>query len=256
MDDDPADLRHFGVAFRARHVAEAVLADAGARVQDHAVAELRMDDRAARPDRAIAADTDIRADHRVGADEGAGADLDARADHGAGVDRHAGAELCRRMHVRAGHHAIGLVGRDRPQPVAIELARHQDEGAVGLARAEQVDVRRHLALEASGGQHRAGLGGRERGGEFRIVDEAEVGGAGVIDRRDVGDPMRQRRSVPWNRTGQRRDLGESQRFRAAHWTHRLAPRVARSGEARIMPATYTTSASRNTNPGRGQTCRA
>ena len=48
LDDDAADLRHLEVPLRPHGEAEAVLPDAHARMQDHAVADKRMGHRDAR----------------------------------------------------------------------------------------------------------------------------------------------------------------------------------------------------------------
>ncbi len=81
LDDDPADLRHLQVAVRAHGEAEAVLADAGARMDDDAVAEQRVAEGRAGADRAIPADPD------VGPDRPRSAPITrARADLGTGTD--------------------------------------------------------------------------------------------------------------------------------------------------------------------------
>ena len=81
LDDDAADLRNLAVAAGARQIAEAILPDAHAGMDDDAVADQRMHDRRARADHAIAADAHIRADHGGRPDHRAGADFRARADH-------------------------------------------------------------------------------------------------------------------------------------------------------------------------------
>ena len=60
LDDDAADLRHLEVALRPHGEAEAVLADAHARMEDDPVAEEGMGDRHVGADRAVAADLDLR----------------------------------------------------------------------------------------------------------------------------------------------------------------------------------------------------
>ena len=86
LNDDAADLRDFPMALRRRQIAEPVLADAGAGMDDHAVADQRVQHRRAGADRAIAADRDARADHGAGRDQRASADLGARADHRERID--------------------------------------------------------------------------------------------------------------------------------------------------------------------------
>src|SRR5439155_25812310 len=56
LNDHPAELRHFRVPGRSRLIAEPVLPDPAAAVDDHVVADQRVQDRYPGPDRAIAAD--------------------------------------------------------------------------------------------------------------------------------------------------------------------------------------------------------
>src|SRR5215470_10058491 len=53
LDDDPPDLRHLEMARRAHDVAEAILSDPAARVNDDPVADQRMQHRGAGADRAV-----------------------------------------------------------------------------------------------------------------------------------------------------------------------------------------------------------
>ena len=101
LNDDAAELRHFLMAPRTHHIAEAVLPDVAARVNDHPVADEGMDKRGAGPDEAITPDAHGRSDHRIGRNYRAGADLGIGTDDRARVDRHAGLAARRRMHAGA-----------------------------------------------------------------------------------------------------------------------------------------------------------
>src|SRR6185312_6970858 len=68
-DDDPADLRDFDMPLLGRDVAETVLADMAAGMDDDAVAQNRVRHRTVRPDGAVAPDPDTCANHRVGAND-------------------------------------------------------------------------------------------------------------------------------------------------------------------------------------------
>ena len=117
----------------ARLVAKAVLPDVAAGVHDDAVADQRMHDRGARPDRAVAADLHVRPDHRVGADHGARADR-RRAGRSPRRDRWSRRPRSRRSDARcARRHAVGIEQRTRPKRVRIKLPRHHDEIAERLA---------------------------------------------------------------------------------------------------------------------------
>src|SRR6202022_3165819 len=58
LNDHPSDLRDLDVTVRPHEEAEAVLPDAAAGMDDHAVADQRVDHRRAGADRAVAADMD------------------------------------------------------------------------------------------------------------------------------------------------------------------------------------------------------
>ncbi len=68
LDDHTPDLRDFEVAIGAHEIAEAVLPDAAARMNDDAVADQRVEDRRAGADRAVAPDMHARSDDRGRAD--------------------------------------------------------------------------------------------------------------------------------------------------------------------------------------------
>ena len=119
----------------ARQIAEAVLPDARAGMDDDAVADQRVDDGRARADGAIAADPHVRADHGVGADH-----------------------ACRRRSRRAGRspppgsittpsssRAVGCTSAPGDTPLASNsedgrsapgksALRDRDEGAIGRGR--------------------------------------------------------------------------------------------------------------------------
>ena len=89
LNDDSPGLRNFLVAARRRQIAEAVLADARAGMDDHAVADQRVEHRGAGADRAVASDSDAGTDHRAGRDERARPDFGAGPDHRQRIDDHA-----------------------------------------------------------------------------------------------------------------------------------------------------------------------
>ena len=60
LDDDPADLRNLQMSGPAGNIAESVLADADARVEDDAIADQRVDDGRPGADRRFAADPHAR----------------------------------------------------------------------------------------------------------------------------------------------------------------------------------------------------
>src|SRR5579863_9155874 len=94
LDDDTAGLRNlqlrgvFGIA-------KTVLTDPAAGMNDHAIADQRVRDRATGADPAVAADRDVRTDHRVGGDQSPCTDFDARSDDGSGIDGDIAFELGR-----------------------------------------------------------------------------------------------------------------------------------------------------------------
>src|SRR4029077_1147753 len=89
LDHDAAGLRHLEMAFGAKEdEAVAVLPDAATGMDQDVVADQGKLDGGARADIAVAAYSDVGADHRAGANHRAGADLDPRADHGERIDDH------------------------------------------------------------------------------------------------------------------------------------------------------------------------
>ena len=87
---------------RAHGEAEAVLADAHARMDDHPVADEGVGDGRQRADVAVAADGDAIADDRAGGDARAAADAGLGADDGAGLDDDALLQLGGRVDAIAG----------------------------------------------------------------------------------------------------------------------------------------------------------
>ncbi len=81
LDDDAPDLRDLFRSLIAENIAEAVLADAGAAVDEDAIADERVQDAGAGADEAVAADP------AAGADDGVGRDYGSAADGGAAADR-------------------------------------------------------------------------------------------------------------------------------------------------------------------------
>src|ERR1039457_3820905 len=102
LDDDAPELRHLEVASRAQHVAEAILADLAARMNDDPVADQRVADDRSGPDRAIAPDAHLGSDYRRRPHDAAAADFRARPDHRAGLDGDAVFQPRGRMHMGAG----------------------------------------------------------------------------------------------------------------------------------------------------------
>src|SRR5215467_5469812 len=94
LDDYAPDLGNLVGPARPAHKTEAILSDRATRVNDHTVADQRMHDRGARPDRAIAADANIRTNNGARADHRAAANLRPRPDHGGWINGHAVFQAC------------------------------------------------------------------------------------------------------------------------------------------------------------------
>ncbi len=201
------------MAGSARNVAEAVLPDACAGVNDHAVADQGMHDRAARADDAVAADAHVRADHRGGSDHGAGPDLRTRTDDRRRVDHDAGFEPRGRMHQRARRDAARLEQRGRPHRARIELLRDRHEGAVWRGRHQNRDVARRSGGEFLGRQADAGVRCGECGAILHVLHEREFAWRRAVERRDPADaPFAD--VAARNRTCQRGNLLRCQSLRA------------------------------------------
>src|SRR5829696_154009 len=113
LNDDASDLRHFRMRALIQHVAEAVLADMTAGVDDDAVADQAMHQRSAGADRAVTADAHAWADDSIRTDDRAAADLRPRPDDGAWIHRHAVLKPRGSMHEAAGRHTLGVKQRRR-----------------------------------------------------------------------------------------------------------------------------------------------
>src|SRR5262249_7856915 len=117
LDDHAADLRHLYVSGLARQIAEAVLTDARARVNDDAVTDERMLDRRSGANRAIAPNTNVRADHGIRADKGAAADLRSGTNHCARIGDDAVLEPRLGVHGGAGGNPFAAEQRGRPERI-------------------------------------------------------------------------------------------------------------------------------------------
>ena len=73
---------------------------------------------------------------------------------------------------------------------------------------------RRVALETQRHQAGAGAGGRQRFGVFVGLDERQIARAGKIDRRHVGNQVRQRGGLAGLRSRQRNDFSHCQTRRA------------------------------------------
>src|SRR5580692_10811111 len=96
LDDDAASLRNF-LLCRIVDVTKAILPDVAPRMDHHAIADQRMNDRASRADRATAADQHVRPDHGRRGDDAARSDLGPRPDHGSRINRYPALQSCRGM---------------------------------------------------------------------------------------------------------------------------------------------------------------
>ncbi len=113
-------------------------------------------------------------------------------DHRARIDGRAVVDLGRRMHDGARRNAGDAEQRRRAQRVRVHLARDGGEVAMRLAAAQHDEAcrrRRPRSSRPSGRRRRASTsGGRETCAAF---DVGEVAGAGHVERRDIGDAVRQ-----------------------------------------------------------------
>src|SRR5262249_6343633 len=101
LNDDAPGLRNLLVPLRRREVAEAVLADAGAGMNDHAVADQGVGPAGPSPDCALSADTDAGPYHRACRNQRTGADFSPRTDDRQRIDGDPGLEARRGVYLRA-----------------------------------------------------------------------------------------------------------------------------------------------------------
>src|SRR5215469_4664649 len=98
LNNDTPGLRDILVPARRWQVTEAVLADADAGMDDHAIADEGVDDGSAGADRAVAANGDTGTDHGTGGDQRARSDFRVGPDHRQRIDSHAGFDPRRSVH--------------------------------------------------------------------------------------------------------------------------------------------------------------
>ena len=212
------------MATRRRQIAEPVLADANAGMNDHAVADQRAKHSRAGADGAIASDRNPRADHRAGCNQRARSDLGAGPDHRERIDRHARLDPRRGMHIGAPRAAIRAEQRGRPQCRRKQRTRHRDEGAIRLRRHQHRErIRRgvrEMRLQQAGSGPRRG----QLTEIFLIVEEADVGRSRRVQRSDVADTPVERSAGARLGTRERDDLSDRQL--AFYWEEvRHAPAV-------------------------------
>ena len=111
LDDHTADLWHLAVAVGAHDIAESVLPDGAAGVNDHPIADQGMHDCHIGPDRAVAPDAHVRPDGGTRADHCSRPDLGARTDDHTGIDRGAIFDASVRVDECPGCHSAGLEQR-------------------------------------------------------------------------------------------------------------------------------------------------
>ena len=210
LNDHAAGLRDFLMALRRRQEAEAVLANAGAGMNDHAVPDQGMRDGRVGADGAIAADRDARADDGAGGDQRARPDLGARSDDGERIDRDAGFQPRGGMHARALGAAARLEQRRWPQRARKQRARDGDKGPIRFRRHQHRQPLRRRRRETRRQQARAGARRIEGITIFGIVEKRDIGGSGRVERREISDAPVERRSGPRLRARERDDFGNRQ----------------------------------------------
>ena len=89
LNDNPAHLQDFAVTGCSHHIAESVLADGAAGVNDHTIADQAIGDRGVGSDRALAADAHIGPDRGARVDHRAASDFGTRTDDSPGIHGYA-----------------------------------------------------------------------------------------------------------------------------------------------------------------------
>jgi hypothetical protein len=128
LDDDPADLRDFGVPLGTHLVAESILTNPTTGVNDHIVADERVRDRDPRPDRAVTPDLYIGADGSRRSDGCSRSNRSARPDDHTRIDAHPILDMGRGMNDRARGNALRCKQRGRAQSIRKELAGDSHKG--------------------------------------------------------------------------------------------------------------------------------
>src|SRR5262245_45438826 len=135
LHDDAADLQDLAVTGRSHDVAEAILSNSAAGMDDDAIPDQAVGNHGVGADRALPADTDSGADYRASGDERAGPDLGLGSDHATGIDRDSTLEACRRVDERPRRHGARGEQAGWTQCVRKERTRDFHEGTIRLGDA-------------------------------------------------------------------------------------------------------------------------
>ncbi len=142
--------------------------------------------------------------------------------------------------MHGGGRGDALLGKhgEGAQRLREQLARDDDEGAIGLLRAQDGGTLGRLLLVTLVDKTCAGAGRSQRVVVFRVVEEAEVVGAGEVERRHICDELIEPRAVARLRARQRRDLAHGQTLgllEELSFRHAIAP-FAGGSNGRCVPA--------------------
>src|SRR5262249_19117231 len=155
---------YLDVPLGAHLVAKAVLANAAAGMNDHVVADERMSDRGARPDRAVTPDLDVCSDGGCRSDCGPRANGAARPDRRTGVEAPPVLDLGRGMDDRSGSNTLRSKQGRRTQGIWEKLASYRNERRVRLRCAQHAQLSRRVGCKPLGGQAGARTGRAKRVG--------------------------------------------------------------------------------------------
>ena len=206
LNHHPTDLGYLLMPLRTHGEAESILTDPCSRVQDHAIADERVNDCRMGAHHAVPPDLHAGPDHGIGPDDRAAADLRPRPDDRAGIDRHTILKTSIGMDEGARRDAAGSEGGDRPHGLGIHSGEDQGERPVGFV----ADKRDRAGRELRGEARRHQAGGRrrrlERIGIARVVQERERRRSCLGERRHTLDAQVEVDSLWLARSSPRHDL--------------------------------------------------
>src|SRR5262249_50179468 len=205
LNDNAPDLWYLEVFLTARHKSEAILTDLAARMNNDPITDQGISYRRTCADRAVASNSDVRANGGVCSYHAAAADLNAGTNDCARLNDHVVFGSSTFIDVSLGE--ITNIGPGcGPQRMRKQRAGRRYEGAVRFAYCQNRHPRRQLFGERRRCEARSRMccSGRRR--KVAAVKESKIARRGSIERSDIDDTAGMVHRRDWRRISQRGDL--------------------------------------------------
>ena len=188
LDNDAADLGNFQVALATHREAETILANHDAGMDDHAIADQRVQDHRIGGNRTIAANGNGRSDYGISAYDCCFADFRALADDRARLDFDTGLQPSGRMDRGSRCDAIvrAVIGTGKAQRLWEKVGQKPRIGPVRFGRLQRGGIAGNLSDMTSRTQAGRGLRRCQLFDVSGIVQKGDIARSGCIQRRKAG----------------------------------------------------------------------